>query len=175
MGGIAEKMFAVAVRDGADLFLWLRIRRAASGIYYVFATGREEEPDWKKWNPHGSYHKNGQFHHKSFDQKMLPQEQHQKPDSNFQGTKQMVTRPISSDEPRLVGVICDPTKFDEVMEVPVSMLSSKKYETNIAVDVTEPGGQAIITPGGKILLQHAFADTIPWILVTVSSWWPTSR
>src|SRR6266487_3861259 len=154
MVGIAEKMFAVAVRDGADLFLWLRIRRAASGIYYVFATGREEEPDWKKWNPHGSYHKNGQFHHKSFDQKMLPQEQHQKPDSNFQGTKQMVTRPISSDEPRLVGVICDPTKFDEV---------------------TEPGGQAIITPGGKILLQHAFADTIPWILVTVSSWWPTSR
>ncbi len=106
---------------------------------------------------------------------MLPQEQHQKPDSNFQGTKQMVTRPISSDEPRLVGVICDPTKFDEVMEVPVSMLSSKKYETNIAVDVTEPGGQAIITPGGKILLQHALADTIPWILVTVSSWWPTSR
>src|SRR6266567_3481005 len=47
MVGIAEKMFAVAVRDGADLFLWLRIRRAASGIYYVFATGREEEPDWK--------------------------------------------------------------------------------------------------------------------------------
>ena len=89
--------------------------------------------------------------------------------------EQMVTRPISSDEPRLVGVICDPTKFDEVMEVPVSMLSSKKYETNIAVDVTEPGGQAIITPGGKILLQHALADTIPWILVTVSSWWPTSR
>jgi len=102
----------------------------------------------EKWNPHGSYH-NGRFHHKSFDQKILPQEQHQKPkpDSSFQGTKQMVTRPISSDEPRLVGVICDPTKFDEVMEVPVSMLSSKKYETNIAVDVTEPGGEPIITPG----------------------------
>ncbi|SRR6266496_353226 len=47
MGDITEKMFAVAVRDGADLFLWIRIRRAASGIYYVFATGREEEPDWK--------------------------------------------------------------------------------------------------------------------------------
>jgi hypothetical protein len=158
-------MFAVAVRDGADLFLWIRIRRAASGIYYVFATGREEESEWKNWNPHGSYHKNGRFHHKSFDQKPLPQEQHQKPDASFQGTKQMVTRPISSEEPRLVGVICDPTKFDEVMEVPVSMISPKKYE---------PGGQPIITPGGQILLQHAFDDAVPWILVTVFAWWPTS-
>jgi hypothetical protein len=175
MVGIAEKMFAVAVRDGADLFLWIRIRRAASGIYYVFATGREGESEWNKWNPHGSYHKDGHFHHKSFDQKMLPPEQHQKPDAAFQGTKQMVTRPISSDEPRLVGVICDQTKFDEVMEVPVSMLSSKKYETNIAVDVTEPGGQAIITPGGHILLQHTFDDAIPWFLVTLFSWWPASR
>ena len=50
-----EKMYAVAVRDGADLFLWIRIRRAVSGIYYMIPTSRDE-PDWKQWNPHGSQH-----------------------------------------------------------------------------------------------------------------------
>jgi hypothetical protein len=29
------------------------------------------------------------------------------------------------------------------MEIPVEMLSPKKYETQISVDVTEPGGKAI--------------------------------
>ncbi len=141
MPDITEKMFAVAVRDGTDLFLWIRIRRAESGIYYVFATGREEEAEWKKWNPHGSQHKDGRFHHKSFDHKVFPPEQRQKPDADFKGTEQLVTRPIAPDEPRLVGVICDPAKFDAVLEVPVSILSAKKYETYVAVDLTEPDGQ----------------------------------
>jgi hypothetical protein len=51
---MSEQMFAVAVRDGNDLFLWIRLRRAASGdLYYMFPTGRSG-PEWKKWNPHGS-------------------------------------------------------------------------------------------------------------------------
>src|ERR1700680_4932007 len=98
---IADKMLAVAVRDGADLFLWIRLRRAASGIYYMIPTGRDD-PEWKKWDPHGSQHKDGRFHHKSFGQKIFPVER-QKPDSNFKGTAQLITRPISSDEPRAFG------------------------------------------------------------------------
>ena len=44
-----ERMFAVAVRDGNDLFLWMRLRRAArNDIYYVLPTGREDDPEWKK-------------------------------------------------------------------------------------------------------------------------------
>jgi hypothetical protein len=53
------------------------------------------------------------------------------------------------------------------MEVSVDLLSSKRYETNVAIDVTEPGGEAIITPGAQIVAQHTFSDAIPWILVTV--------
>jgi hypothetical protein len=166
-----DRMFAVAIRDGKDLFLWLRLRRAKLGdIYYAIPTGRSE-PERKKWDPHGSHHRDGRTHHKSFDQKTF-QQQRQKPDSDFHGTEQLITRPISSDEPRAFGVICDPSKFSEVMEVPISMISSKKYETSIAVDLTEPNGEPIITPGGKILAWHSFTDSIPWISVTVFNWPP---
>jgi hypothetical protein len=73
-----ERMFAVAVRDAEDLFLWIRIRRSPRGdIYYIFPTGRSG-PEWEKWDPHGSYHEDGRSHHKSFDQKLFPQ-QGQKP------------------------------------------------------------------------------------------------
>ena len=78
-----ERMFAVAVRDRNDLFLWTRLRRAAgTDIYYVLPTGREHDPKWKKWNPHGSWHKDGRVHHKSFNRKIFPSEQ-QKPDAQF--------------------------------------------------------------------------------------------
>ena len=41
----AERMFAVAIRDGDDLFLWIRLRRSKSGdIYYMFPTGW-----WQQW------------------------------------------------------------------------------------------------------------------------------
>jgi hypothetical protein len=159
-------MFAVAVRDGNDLLLWIRIKRAKAGdIYFMFPTGRKGLV-WKRWDPHGSLHKDGNFHHKSFDRKIFPRRR-QKPDSYFKGTEQLVTRPIASDEPRAFNVPCDPAKFLDVMEVPVGLLSSKKYETNVSIDVTEPGGQPIITPGAQILVQRAFSDAIPWILVTV--------
>lgn len=161
-----EHMLAVAVRDGKELFLWLRIRRAPTGdLYYIFPTGRAER-EWKKWNPHGSLHKDGRSHHKSFDQKIFAQER-QKPDADYKGTENMVTRPIASDEPRAFGVICDRAEFSEVMEIPVEMLSSKKYETSISVDLTEPGGQPIITPGAKILAQKLFDNSTPQILVSL--------
>jgi hypothetical protein len=150
-----ERMIAVAVRDGGDLFLWLRIRRSKEGdIYYMFPTGRTDK-EWKKWDPHGSLHKDGRLHHKSFNKKFMPT-QHQKPDANFKGTTQLVTRPIASDEPRKFNVVCDPKKFTDLMEIPVGKLSPKKYETNIAVDVTEPGGKAIITFGAEIVDQKEF-------------------
>ena len=48
-----ERVFAVAVRDGQDLFLWFRVKRARLGdIYYMIPTGGSG-PDWKKWDPHG--------------------------------------------------------------------------------------------------------------------------
>jgi hypothetical protein len=131
-GSTTGRMFAVAVRDGNDLFLWIRIRRSKTGeIFYMFPTGRTGS-DWERWDPHGSLHKDGRFHHKSYGQKIFPK-QRQKPDANFKETEQLVTRPIASNEPRAFNVPCDQTQFSEVMEVSVDLLSSKRYETNVAM------------------------------------------
>lgn len=163
-----ERMFAVAVRDEGDLFLWIRIRRAKLGdIYYAFPIGRSER-DWQQWNPHGSHHKDGRRHHKSFDKKIFPA-QRQKPDSDFKGSETLITRPIATHEPRTFGVICDPAKFSEVMEMPSSILSSKKYETYISIDLAEPHSPPILTALGEVVAQRAFSDAAPWIWVTVTN------
>src|SRR5215472_9803105 len=61
-----QRRFAVAFRDGSDLFLWLWIKRASKGdIYYFIPTGRTGRK-WERWNPHRSHHASGQRHHKSF-------------------------------------------------------------------------------------------------------------
>ena len=169
-----ERTFAVAVRDEDDLFLWLRLKRAAAtDIYYMIPTGREDESDWKKWDPHGSWHRDGKFHHKSFDQKVFPAEQEQKPDAAFKGTRQLISRGLASDEPRAFGVRCDTTKFADVMEFSAVMLSPKHYETYTSVDLCEPGLQPLLMGGEEdILLQRVFDDAIPHITVTLYRWVP---
>jgi hypothetical protein len=164
-----ERMFAIAVRDGDDLFLWIRIRRAAKGdIYYMFPTGRTG-PEWKKWDPHGSLHKDGNLHHKSYDRKMFPAKS-QVPNSDFKGSMNMITRPTASDEPRAFGEICDPTKFSEIVEVPNGILSAKHYETYVSIDLTDANGvPSINTSDGQILAQKVFKDSVPWIMVSVVS------
>jgi len=162
-----ERTIGVAVRDGDELFLWIRLRRSIrSEIFYAFPTGRGQLEN-KKWNPHGSLHKDGRLHHKSFDRKLFRQK-YQPPDANFKGSINLISRATASDEPRAFGIICDPAKFSDVMEVEVSKLSSNKYETYISVDLTEPGGPpSINTSDGQILDQRTFDDSIPWILVSV--------
>jgi len=168
---MTERMFAIAVRDSDDLFLWMRLKRAArTDIYYVLPTGREDDPDWKKWDPHGSWHKDGQVHHKSFDRKFHA-EKRQKPDSQFKRTRQLILRGIALDEPRAFGVRCDPRKFSEVLTIPVGILSAKRYETYASIDVSEPGLKPILMGGQEeILLQHIFVDAIPHITVTLYKW-----
>jgi hypothetical protein len=168
-----ERMFAVAVRDQNDLFLWTRLRRAAgTDIYYVFPTGREHDPEWKTWNPHGSWHATGRVHHKSFKKEFL-RAQRQKPNAEFKGTHNLITRGIASGEARSFGLPCDRTKFSEVMEIPANILSQKcpDYATHMSVDLCEPGLQPLLMGGReKILCQRIFDDAIPHITVTVYSY-----
>jgi hypothetical protein len=171
---LMDRLFGIAVSDAGDLFLWMRLKRAASGdIYYVLPTGREDDPEWKKWNPHGSWHRDGHLHHKSFDKKLLPAEPRQKPNDEFKGTDQLIMRGLASDEPRAFGVTCDPAKFSEVIEIPVGIPSPKHYETYTSIDVNEPGLQPLLM-GGKeeILLQRVFEDAVPNITVTLYRWLP---
>jgi hypothetical protein len=59
-----EKLYAVAVRDGDNLWLVLWIRRNRTGEFFVMVPRSKEG-----WDPHTSYHRDGTFHSKSFNRK----------------------------------------------------------------------------------------------------------
>jgi hypothetical protein len=56
-----DTRFAIAVRDGKDLWLFLWLKRDATGDVYVFWP-----IDEKGRNPHASYHASGRSHQKSY-------------------------------------------------------------------------------------------------------------
>lgn len=157
-----KRCFAVAVRDGSDLFLFLSVCRTPSGDVYVNFP-RDCKPDWK---PHSSYHASGQHHQKSFGHKAIVRKG-PKPDSTFSGAQNVVTTGIAADEPRAIHSPCPAGDFEGVFEIPISDLSRDKYRTMISVDITEPDGQPITTPGSTVVRQAVFRDAVPWILVTL--------
>jgi hypothetical protein len=48
--------YAVAVRDGADLFLFVALARDPLGDVYVNILHQQQGPGWERWKPHTSYH-----------------------------------------------------------------------------------------------------------------------
>jgi hypothetical protein len=61
---IAKTSYAVAVRDGEELYLLITVNREGDNVYVN--SPRPGEPEW---NPHASYHASGQHHAKSFNHK----------------------------------------------------------------------------------------------------------
>ncbi len=158
----ADRMNMVAVRDGGDLYEFLRIRRSSHGDVYTAIANKGG-----KWNPHGSWHADGWYHQKGHDH---PSNGHRrrKPDANFRGTENHSTICIEPEYARKVGRTCDPSKFSEVLEIPVEKLRPLPSPTNISVDLSEPGGQPIVAgPSSVILAYWELRDAVPWIIVTL--------
>ena len=156
-----NRMYAVAVRDGRELFLFCRIRRTVTGDVYVLPPRRD--PDW---NTHVSYHASGQYHVKGYGH-AYHVSHWQKPDTNFLGTHNLSTMGIASSEQRITNAPCRSEDYVEVFEISISDLKPDMYRTMLAVDLTESTGQTIITPGARILRQVTFQDAEPWIMVTL--------
>jgi hypothetical protein len=159
-----DRMFAITILEEERLRLWLRIRRAASGDIYYLLPNRMAETDWKEWNPHGSWHQSGAYHHKSFNHKSIAQ-QRQKPDRDFAGTENFITLGIASDEIDSLGP-CERSDFAATMEIPSTLLGRRKYETMLSIDLAGNENEPTITPGAKILARKAFDDERPIILAT---------
>jgi len=56
-----EQKYAVAIRDGSELWLTLWVRCSRKGEIFVM----RPRPD-RDWDAHASYHLDGTFHHKSY-------------------------------------------------------------------------------------------------------------
>src|ERR1700687_5036510 len=60
-----EHRYAVAVREGADLWLRMWVRRSRKGEFFILRPLGDRD-----WNPHTSYHLDGTLHMKSHDRRV---------------------------------------------------------------------------------------------------------
>ncbi len=67
-----EHRYAVAVREGADLWLTLWVRRSRKGEFFIMLPRGDRD-----WDPHTSYHLDGTLHMKSHDCRIVPPQKRQ--------------------------------------------------------------------------------------------------
>lgn len=172
---LKEHRYAVAVQDGSKLWLALWVKRSPRGEFFVmmprgevFAIMQRSDlgggPKKRDWNPHTSYHLDGSFHMKSYDEKVFPPHKFQPLTGKFKGTVSLGA--FGGYGPRGVGAICDPADFSGIVEVPPGVLGPR--QGTISVDLLEPGCEpANMGPGFEIVLRHEFRDFLPWVVITV--------
>jgi hypothetical protein len=159
-----EYRYAVAVEDGADLWLTLWVRRAPNGQFFVMLPRNPIvglSRNLKKWDPHASYHLSGALHRKSYDRVIIPQTC-QPLTSVFLGTVDLGY--YAGHDPKSVGEICDPKDFSGVVKVAPGVLEPGQGE--VKVDLIEPG-QEPPEFEGKVINAQVFRDVLPWIVIRV--------
>jgi hypothetical protein len=154
-----EHRYAVAVREGSNLWLTLWVRRSRKGEFFVMVPRGDRD-----WDPHTSYHLDGTLHAKSFDHKFSPAQKRQPLTGAFRGTEHLGA--YGGHGPKGVGAICDPTAFSGVVEVTPGVLGPRNG--TVVVDLVEPGS-APIPFVGSIAQQEIFRDILPWIVITIGS------
>lgn len=162
-----EHRYAVAVREGPDLFLALWIRRAPAGDIYVFTP----RPD-PGWDAHTSYHRDGTVHMKNFGHK-TPSRQKRQALETFRGAEPLGV--YGGHGPRGVAAHCDPSAFSAVVEVSSGVLGPR--DGVIMIDLVEPGVQPppfidsshVPFPfrAGPVVREEVFRDKAPWIVVRI--------
>jgi hypothetical protein len=113
-----EHRYAVAVREGSDLWLALWVLRWRKGEFFVLIPRGDRD-----WDVHASYHLDGTRHLKSFDHKVLPATKCQPLTGTFRGGESLVA--FSGYGPKSVGAVCDPAAFSAVVEIPPSVLGPR--------------------------------------------------
>jgi hypothetical protein len=121
-----DRRYAVAIQDGDDLGLSFWIKHSAKGeIFLLYPRDREVDP-------HASYHLDGTYHQKTYQQATSAQKR-QPLDSSFRGAEHLGKFSGQGAGPR----IDDTSKYDDVLVAPTGVLSGKRG--CIVVDLVEPG------------------------------------
>jgi len=146
--------YAIAIRDGANLWLTLWVRRSPKGEFFVLYPRLDPS-----WNPHTSYHLDGTLHIKSYDH-MTHRKSLQPLTGSFHGTEHLGIFGGHGN----TGIACDPTKFAAVVEVTTSVLGP--FGGVVSVDLVQPGVQPI-TPldSATMVRQDIFQDFSPWVVL----------
>jgi len=156
-----EHRYAVAVREGTDLWLTLWVRHSRKGEFFVMLPRGDQA-----WDVHASYHLDGTRHIKSHGHTGLPAQKIQPLTGAFRGTENLVT--FAGYGPKTVGAICDPSAFSGIVEIAPGILGPR--DGQITVDLLEPGCQPpAASPYTTIVRRDVFRDTTPWVVITSES------
>src|ERR1035441_1248689 len=151
-----EYRYAVAIREGVDLWLALWVRRSRKPEFFVMVPRGERD-----WDVHASYHLDGTRHLKSFDRKVLPATKHQPLTGIFRGAEPLVA--FSGYGPKSVGAVCDPAAFSSVVEIAPGVLGPR--DGVITVDLVEPGCNPPPYPWANIVQREFIRDKPPWVVI----------
>ena len=152
-----EYLYAVAIRDGSNLWLTLWVRRAREDVYVMVPRAE------RKWTPHASYHADGALHVKSYGLKTVSASR-QPLTVAFKGTESVCC--FAGHDTN--GVICDPANFAGVVEVAPGVLGP--HHGVVCVDLVEPGTEPLTAfPQGKIIQREIFCDAFPRVAITIWS------
>jgi hypothetical protein len=164
--GPGEYLYAVAIKDGADLWLTLWVRRSPNRDVYVFYPRGD-----RSWNAHASYHRDGKLHSKSHGQKAFLRKR-QPLNELFRGTEHIGV--LAGHGGKGIGAICDRKDFSGVIEVGPGILGP--IHSNVAVDLVEPGCQPIdlMMPNHKEVARQEFREAVPYLVIRVSAEHPAS-
>ena len=152
-----EHRYAVAVREGSNLWLTLWVRRSKKGEFFVMVP--RNKPGW---DVHTSYHLNGTLHMKSHGRKRISKKL-QPLTGTFRGTEHLGADFGAG--PKSVGAICDPAAFSGVVKVAPGVLGPG--HGSVVVDLVEPGCAPL--PWSNVVQQEVFRDIIPWVVIRVCS------
>lgn len=155
-----EHRYAVAVREGSDLWLTLWVRRSRNGEFFIMLPRGDLD-----WDPHTSYHLDGTLHMKGHDRKILPPQRRQPLTGEFRGSEHLGV--YYGHAPKTVGAICDLTAFSGVVEVAPGVLGPR--HGGVTVDLVEPDQEPTEFPWTRIVTRQVFRDITPWVVITVGS------
>lgn len=153
-----EFRYAVALREGADLWLTLWVRRSRKDEFFVMIPRGTEG-----WDPHTSYHRDGTLHAKSYGQKFPSPMKRQPLTGAFTGTVHLGS--YAGHAPKSEGAICDATAFSGIVEVPSGVLGPRHGV--VTVDLVEPDHEPHDHPWAQIYERAVFRHALPWVVITV--------
>jgi hypothetical protein len=152
--------YAVAIEDGATLWLTLWVKRNSKGEYFMMYPRGPGD-----CNPHASYHRDGTYHQKSHNLKSLVQKR--QPLDQFRGAEHLGTFGGHG----AGSAICDPVAFTSVLRVPDGILEGLRG--CVLVDFVEPGAAPAAhhrnVPGLRIVKEETYRDCSPWVVIAIAA------
>jgi hypothetical protein len=164
-----EKRFAIAVRDGGRLllFMWVKwVEGSTSGEFFAFLP----RPHDTSINAHASYHADGGYYIKSHDmsnRNRIMRQLKQRPDQNFAVQHIFWTRGLVKKGPVQSDKCVIPTLSLSSSRSPSIELGNGELNTHVSADLISHGHGPNLVPDARVIRQKEYRDVFPFIVFTL--------